>query len=190
MWLFFTFTHELVSTSLRKRVARALHPAFLGVARTCKCKGTLTQHGTSCEDVMACVDMQIGGPQSRAGSRTGPSDPRCGRANYFDLCQVSKAYRSIEQHASRRLRQWFVAHQVAAGPGSIDGRFGDPVQSRADHAGGTGGHQQAERVPPGRPMIGQPRTTARRNDGTGAFPGDTPTETHGVSNAPSAVLPR
>ena len=39
-----------------------------------------------------------------------------GWANYFNLGQVSPAYRAVDQHAVRRLRQWFCQkHKVRAG---------------------------------------------------------------------------
>ena len=39
-----------------------------------------------------------------------------GWANYFDLGQVSPAYRAVDQHAIRRLRQWFCRkHKVRSG---------------------------------------------------------------------------
>ena len=39
-----------------------------------------------------------------------------GLANYFVLGQVSPAYRAIDQHASRRLRQWLCRkHKVRSG---------------------------------------------------------------------------
>ena len=39
-----------------------------------------------------------------------------GWANYFDLGQVGPAYRAVDQHAIRRLRQWFCRkHKVRSG---------------------------------------------------------------------------
>ena len=39
-----------------------------------------------------------------------------GWANYFDLGQVSPAYRAVDRHATRRLRQWFRRkHKVRSG---------------------------------------------------------------------------
>ena len=39
-----------------------------------------------------------------------------GWANYFDLGQVSPAYAAVDQHATRRLRQWFGRkHKVRSG---------------------------------------------------------------------------
>ena len=46
-----------------------------------------------------------------------------GWANYFCLGPVSPAYRAIDQHVSRRLRQWLCAkHKV---PGRGTARFPD-----------------------------------------------------------------
>jgi len=46
-----------------------------------------------------------------------------GWANYFCLGPVSKAYRAVDQHAGRRLRQWLCAkHQVA---GRATGKYPD-----------------------------------------------------------------
>ena len=46
-----------------------------------------------------------------------------GWANYFCLGPVSKAYRAVDQHAVRRLRQWLcIKHKVPL-PGT--GRFPD-----------------------------------------------------------------
>jgi RNA-directed DNA polymerase len=41
-----------------------------------------------------------------------------GSANYFCLGPVSKAYRAVEQHASKRLRQWLCAKHKEVWPGS------------------------------------------------------------------------
>ena len=39
-----------------------------------------------------------------------------GWSNYFSLGPVSKAYRAVDQHAARRLRQWLCRkHKVRAG---------------------------------------------------------------------------
>ena len=59
-------------------------------------------------------------------SRTGVLEPRAvidrlnrlltGWANYFTLGQVHPAYAAIDQHATRRLRQWFCRkHKVRSG---------------------------------------------------------------------------
>ena len=46
-----------------------------------------------------------------------------GWSNYFRLGSVSKAYRAVEQHTIRRLRQWLCAKHQVAGQGT--GRFSD-----------------------------------------------------------------
>jgi RNA-directed DNA polymerase len=46
-----------------------------------------------------------------------------GWANYFYLGPVSKAYRAVETHARRRLRQWLCAKHQVSGPGT--GRYPD-----------------------------------------------------------------
>ena len=46
-----------------------------------------------------------------------------GWANYFCLGPVSKAYRAVEQHACKRLRQWLCAKHKVRGLGT--GRFPD-----------------------------------------------------------------
>jgi group II intron reverse transcriptase/maturase len=48
-----------------------------------------------------------------------------GWANYFCLGPVSKAYRAVDQHACRRLRQWLRAKHKVAGPSTR--RFSDEV---------------------------------------------------------------
>jgi len=48
-----------------------------------------------------------------------------GWANYFCLGPVSKAYRAVDQHACRRLRQWLRAKHKVAGPATR--RFSDEV---------------------------------------------------------------
>ena len=44
-----------------------------------------------------------------------------GWANYFCLGPVSKAYRAVDQHAVKRLRQWLCAKHKVIGVGT--GRF-------------------------------------------------------------------
>ena len=44
-----------------------------------------------------------------------------GWANYFCLGPVSKAYRAVEQHARKRLRQWLCAKHKVRWPAT--GRF-------------------------------------------------------------------
>jgi RNA-directed DNA polymerase len=46
-----------------------------------------------------------------------------GWANYFCLGPVSKAYRAVEQHSCKRLRQWLCAKHKVLGRGI--GRFPD-----------------------------------------------------------------
>ena len=46
-----------------------------------------------------------------------------GWSNYFSLGPVSKAYRSVDWHARRRLRQWLRAKHKARGEGTA--RFPD-----------------------------------------------------------------
>ena len=41
-----------------------------------------------------------------------------GWANYFYLGPVSKAYRAVEMHARRRLRQWLCAKHQVSGNGT------------------------------------------------------------------------
>jgi RNA-directed DNA polymerase len=41
-----------------------------------------------------------------------------GWANYFCLGPVSKAYRAVEKHASKRLRQWLCAKHKVRWPGT------------------------------------------------------------------------
>ena len=48
-----------------------------------------------------------------------------GWANYFCLGPVSKAYRAVEQHARKRLRQWLCTKHKVASPAT--GRFPDEV---------------------------------------------------------------
>jgi group II intron reverse transcriptase/maturase len=48
-----------------------------------------------------------------------------GWANYFCLGPVSKAYRAVEQHARKRLRQWLCAKHKVSWPGT--GRFPEPA---------------------------------------------------------------
>ena len=48
-----------------------------------------------------------------------------GWANYFCLGPVSKAYRAVEQHARKRLRQWLCAKHKVSWPGT--GQFPEPA---------------------------------------------------------------
>jgi RNA-directed DNA polymerase len=48
-----------------------------------------------------------------------------GSANYFCLGPVSKAYRLVERHCCRRLRQWLRAKHKWKGAGSK--RYSDPI---------------------------------------------------------------
>ena len=48
-----------------------------------------------------------------------------GWANYFCLGPVSKAYRAVEQHARKRLRQWLCAKHKVCWPATK--RFSDAV---------------------------------------------------------------
>jgi RNA-directed DNA polymerase len=48
-----------------------------------------------------------------------------GWANYFCLGPVSKAYRAVEHHARKRLRQWLCAKHKVSWPAT--GRFPDEV---------------------------------------------------------------
>jgi RNA-directed DNA polymerase len=48
-----------------------------------------------------------------------------GWANYFCLGAVSKAYRAVEQHAFKRLRQWLCAKHKVVWPGTK--RFPEPL---------------------------------------------------------------
>ena len=48
-----------------------------------------------------------------------------GWSNYFCLGPVSKAYRAIDQHTTRRLRQWLRAKHKVKGPGTV--RFSDTI---------------------------------------------------------------
>ena len=54
-----------------------------------------------------------------------------GWANYFCLGPVSKAYRAVEQHARKRLRQWLCAKHKRKGPATK--RF--PDQSLHERVG-------------------------------------------------------
>jgi hypothetical protein len=54
-----------------------------------------------------------------------------GWANYFCLGPVSKAYRAVEKHACKRLRQWLCAKHKLQWPGT--GRF--PESSLYDELG-------------------------------------------------------
>ena len=47
-----------------------------------------------------------------------------GWANYFCLGPVSKAYRAVDQHARKRLRQWLCAKHKVQGCGAI--KYPDP----------------------------------------------------------------
>ncbi len=48
-----------------------------------------------------------------------------GWANYFCLGPVSKAYRAVQQHSQKRLRQWLCAKHKVAGPARL--KFSDAI---------------------------------------------------------------
>ena len=63
-----------------------------------------------------------------------------GWANYFCLGPVSKAYRAVDQHARKRLRQWLCAKHKLQWPGttrfpeaSLYGALGLVCLPRGDH---------------------------------------------------------
>jgi hypothetical protein len=54
-----------------------------------------------------------------------------GWANYFRLGPVSKAYRAVDRHVTRRLRQWLCAKHKLPGAGTT--RFPDEYLYQALH---------------------------------------------------------
>jgi group II intron reverse transcriptase/maturase len=77
-------------------------PAKKRVVRVCEAIGELTGHNTTQQDV-----GQVVAKLNRVLN---------GWANYFCLGPVSRAYRAVEQHTRRRLRQWLAhKHKMRAG---------------------------------------------------------------------------
>ncbi len=77
-------------------------PSGKRVVRVCAEIGRLTAHNTTYQDVSQVV--------ARLNQTIN------GWANYFCLGTVSRAYRAVDQHARRRLRQWLAhKHKIRAG---------------------------------------------------------------------------
>ena len=74
--------------------------------------------------ICAAVSELTGRGQTLRDTRTLVADlnrKMIGWANYFCLGPVSKAYRAVETHAHRRLRQWLCAKHQVSGQGT--GRY-------------------------------------------------------------------